>query len=175
MSPNELINLFTKYNLIPNDPDALEEALELLEEGEETSLHALELLAEYADENTIDVNQGDCCPEDVIEEFVDNFKGVVDVSNGKVAAKNIKASPKVGVPVKHDQEIQITFDWNSKQYSFSFSKVEPDDFIDGFAKWLFEAFDGDFLFIKDDLAFGYVIPKALIKELEAIGLVNHVS
>ncbi|WP_057831442.1 hypothetical protein [Colwellia sp. TT2012] len=175
MSPNELINLFTKHNLIPNDPEEQEEALDLIDEDEDSELNALELLAEFAADNSIDLSLGDCVPKDVIGEFMANFEQVAEVSKGKVKAQNLKVTPEVGTTVNETKDIEITFDWNSKNYSFSFSKVEPDGFIDEFSKWVFEAFDGNFLFIKDDLSFGYVIPKTLIKELESIGLENAVS
>lgn len=175
MSPNELINVFTKHKLISDDPDEREDALELIDEDEDPEINALELLAEYAADNSIDFSLGDCVDEDVIEEFMSNFDSVLEVSDGRITADNLKVSPEIGTSVKDSQKIEITFDCNSKQYCFSFSKVEPDGFIDGFSKWLFEAFDGDFLFINDDRSFGYVIPKALIKELESTGLENNVS
>lgn len=173
MSPNELIDLFVKYKLITSDEKGRLKALKLLHEDEEPEINALELLAVYVYKNSININVGDCAPECVIEEFIGNFQQIKKISKGKVKAQNLSVTPELGTPIENDKKIEIKFDWDSKNYRFSFSKVDPSNFIDGFAKWLCEAFNGDFLFIRGDLLFGYLIPKELIKELEAIGIENN--
>lgn len=172
MTPNELIELFITYNLIPSEES--QEALELIDEEfpDDIELHVLELLAEYAYEDLIEIAVGDCVAEEVIASFLSNFDAVKELSNHTVEAQNIRVTPPIGTSVTSEQAIHINFDWHTSQYELMFSQCDPSEFINGFANWLFDVFDGGFLFKNDDLAFGYKLPKTLIKQLESIGVKN---
>jgi hypothetical protein len=175
MTPKELVSLFTKHGLISDDAAEIDEALELVDEDEEAEINALELLSEYADERQIWFSLGDCVEEEIVEEFKSNFENLLEISEGKISIKGLSSTPEAGTKISENQQIKISFVWNNKDYEFSFSKVEPDSFVNGFSKWAFEALNGDFLLINDDHPFGYHIPKELINELESIGLKNYVS
>jgi hypothetical protein len=169
MSPKDLISVFTNHGLISENQDEQEAALDLLDEDEDITVNALELLAEFASEKSIWFSLGDCVDEDVIEEFMKNFTKIMEISSSNIKLENLSVNPEVGTKIG-GSNINISFSWNFKNYTFSFSKFEPSAFINGFASWAFEVFDGDFLFINEDHPFGYHIPKKLIKELNAIGL-----
>ena len=172
MNPNELVEVFEKYGFISGRALNREDALDLMDEELEASINALELLSELAEDRLIWFSLGDCVDEDVVEEFLANFEKIKEISDGKVAPVNLKVTPEVGTAVDEEQGILITFDWNGKTYEFSFSKIEPDEFVSGFSKWAFDAFDEEFLFVNEDHPFGYHLPKKLIDELDAIGLHN---
>ena len=117
MNSNELVNVFSKYGLIPDNPLKKEEALNIIDEDEELDIIAHELLAEYASDQSISLLLGDCVDEDVIEEFVDNFEMIKEMSGGKVAVSDLKVSPEIGSKIE-GQEITISFTWNDKRYEF---------------------------------------------------------
>lgn len=175
MNPKDLINIFTKHGFISSDAEEVEEALELVDEDEEAEINALELLSEYACDNQVWFSLGDCVDEEIIEEFISNFDNLLEITEGKVSIEGLSSTPEAGTKISENQEVKISFSWNNKDFEFSFSKVEPDSFVNGFAQWAYEALNGDFLLINDDHPFGYHIPKEMIKELENIGLKNYVS
>jgi hypothetical protein len=168
MNPNDLINVFVKYGYIVDSNDARQEALDLFDEDNGAEVFVHELLAEYAYEQGIRISQGDCVDEDVIEDFLSNFEKVIEASKGRVKLEKLTSIPNIGTNIGLEN-ITILFTWSGKDYSFTFSQPEPNDFIYGFSKWVFEAVNGDFIFFDYDTSFGYFLPKELIKELKILG------
>ncbi len=173
MSGKSLIDMFSQYGLLSSEEER-EEALDLYDDGEDDDFNALEILSEIASDRQIWFSLGDCADENVIEEIIGNFSELARIANGRLTISNLKTNPDVGAPLTNDQELSITLQLDNDQHHFSFSKIDPDTFISEFSTWAYQILEGDFLLINEDHPFGYHIPKALIKELEAIGLKNWV-
>ena len=175
MNSNQLVDLFYKYGVASTDDTEREEILELIDDDEEPEINALEILAEIASEKSIYYSLGDCIDEEIIQEFKANFDEVLEICDGKIEISDFHISPEVGTEISISDKITVSFKWNDKPYEWCFSKVDNENFVKSFTQWLYEALDGDFLFIYEDQPFGYYIPNDLIKELESIGLKNQAS
>ncbi|MDJ0832561.1 MAG: hypothetical protein QNJ69_03500 [Gammaproteobacteria bacterium] len=171
-------DIFVKYDLIPDDV-SIEQIKQFLDETgavdeDDESLITHELITEYADEFSIDctVPKGGWISGQLLNEFYLWFENVVNVSKGKVKIEDV-----VLVPPKdeHDStsEMSLSFKYEGKQYGWNFSLADTDDIIEGFAKWAYEALDGNFLYLAD-LPTGYYLNKNFIAEIEAFGVENEI-
>ena len=174
MSAKAIVDMFSKYNLI-SEGEEVEGALDLYDEDEDFAFNVIEMLSEIAYERQVWFSLGDCVPEDVIGEFVENFEKLNEASEGAVSVNEIEAFPPAGTSIKEDEPIKISFTHNDSEFEFSFSQLEPDPFINSFSKWAFSALNGGFLLINEDHPFGYCLQKEMIAELESAGITNDVS
>ena len=192
MSVENIINLFVEYELIKKIKSEHKEILEGFDDDIEMAV--LGLLQDVAEkremqfslahsEKQIHNSFGESCtPDELIEEFTKDFDEVATASKGKDKGKgkgkgkvkNLQIIPPLNEKgrVDKDKEMSISFISNNKNYEWKFCLDGDSYYADSFAKWVYEALDGDFLYVDDEYPTGYNIPKGLISELEKIGLNN---
>ncbi len=178
MNSDTVINLLIKHGLINEEDASFEDIVDLVDEEMEPFEMALEILSEVASDKLIFYSLGDNCDaEELVESFAANIDEIIEISDGKIQISDLQLQPPLdsGGEVDEGEDMTISFTWNGREYSWTFSLYENDEFVEGFTKWVYEALDGDFMFVYEDHPFGYHINKNLIKDLEDIGATTHLD
>ena len=177
MNLTEIINLLIKYEVIEKESLSNEELLESIDEDMEPDEIVFEILAEAADESSLfySLSDGGWIRGNLIGEFYSNVEAIVEMSDGKIEISDLVLLPPLNKKGEEDEntDMTISFTQNGKKYKWCFSLNQNDNFIEGFSKWAYEALNGDYLYTGDG-PIGYHLPKALIKELEKLGIENEI-
>lgn len=172
---------YIKHNILTKTDASTEEFKEFIQELEDDDMNseeiAFEILSEYAPDQSFFYSLADGgWSGELINEFYANIETIIEMSNGSIEIKDLVLTPpldKNGNENVHEK-MSISFSHNGKQYEWSFSASNNDDFIEGFTKWAFSALEGNFLY-QGDGPVGHFLPKELIAELKKIGIHNEMD
>jgi hypothetical protein len=173
MFTNEIVELLRKYDLVDESTNMPSDWDENYCDGNIETI-AEEIFAELLEDKQVfyALDIGGWDDDDLVGEFANTIIEYIEASNDIISINNFKTSNPVDEngDIDEDEFMTIEFDHDNNHYHWEFTLEEPDVYFREITKWAEDALDGNVLFFGDESFVAYCIPRALVNDLEQIGI-----